>query len=90
MNRKLLKALIIGGVIFILAILPVIPVMRAAVVPNPVYRLLWVSFFGLLVSFFQVGVSYQFGWYSLATLVLLLGISWFLQRLLVEKLVGGQ
>ena len=77
-----------GGVFLVLVILPVIPVMRAAVVLNPVYRLVWVSVIKLFASFWQVGVSYQFGWYSFVAVGLLMGIGWILQRFLVQKIAG--
>ena len=80
--------LISGGIFLVLVILPVIPVMCAAVVPNPVYQRVWVSILKLFASYWQVGMSYQFGWYSFVAIGLLMGIGWILQRFLVLKIAG--
>lgn len=48
----------------LLVSLPVIPVWRAPVIPNPIYELAWISLLQILGLYWLVGVRYGAEWYS--------------------------
>jgi hypothetical protein len=58
----------------VLAGLPVIPVQTAPVVPHRTYTLTVASFISLIGHFGQVGVTYQWGWYTCAVMLAVTGI----------------
>ena len=72
-------------VFFILALLPVIPVISAPVVPNPVERMAWVSLWQILFIFPQSGLDIQLKWFSWIAILLLVGTEFFIRRLMVQK-----
>jgi hypothetical protein len=57
---------IIGKVLLtiVMAILPVIPVWSAPVIPNPTYELTTISLLQVVLIFWMVGVRYAAEWYS--------------------------
>jgi hypothetical protein len=71
-------------VFFILALLPVIPVISSPVVSNPVERLTWVSLWRILFNP-KVGVRLQLQWYSLLVIVLLIAAEFFIRRFILQK-----
>jgi hypothetical protein len=79
--------LISGGVLLITINLPVMPVLWAAVIPDPVYQLTWVSIWQMLryVLFPAPGMQYQTTWYSLGALILLFGVAIAVRHWLVKK-----
>ncbi len=69
-----LRAIIIFLVLFaVLAILPIIPIQTAPVIPNPVYQLSFVTLAGVIWRYAAplVGVSYRWGWYTGAVILLI-------------------
>jgi hypothetical protein len=69
------------------AVLPIIPVQSAPVVPNPVYHTVGLSLFQVLFHYLAplVGVSYHWGWYSYLVLAGLLAAAVVLGALLLRK-----
>jgi hypothetical protein len=74
MKRNWRGALVYLIVFFILSCLPVVPVQTAPVIPNPVYRLTFLSFLGLFWRRGLVGVSYRWGWYTGAAIFALIAV----------------
>jgi len=72
-------------VFFILALLPVIPVISAPVVPNPVERMTWVSLWQILFNFPKVGVRLELKWYSLLAILLLITAEFLIRRFILQK-----
>ncbi len=70
MNLK--KTLLLIVVLWVMALVPVVPVLRAAVIPDPIYRLTWISVARLLRYFLlpAPGLMYNFPWYSVVALML--------------------
>lgn len=62
MKRNRRAVLVYIPVFFVLSWLPVIPVRMAPVVPNPVYRLTFISLWAMICRLGRVGVSYRWGW----------------------------
>jgi hypothetical protein len=82
-------------VIFIaLSFLPVIPVLKGAVVPSPLqhYSLAFAStqdLFGIF-AFMRVGVSYQVRWYTLISMAGLFVVSCLITAFVVIRLLPGR
>ena len=72
-------------VFFILALLPVIPVISAPVVPNPVERMSWVSLWQILFNFPKVGVRLELKWYSLLAILLLVAVEFSIRRFILHR-----
>jgi len=89
-NMRQITHLLTTIVVFIiLTYLPVIPVMRAAVVPNPVERLAWVSLWQILFIFPQPGIRIQLKWFSWIAVLLLVGAGFFIRRFIIHKFFHG-
>ncbi len=73
-KTKMLEVLLIGVGVLIAMFLPVVPVWSAPVVPPPfqTYRLELISILQAIFSFFLVGVSYRWEWYTLLVMLLTL------------------
>jgi hypothetical protein len=80
MKKKLIRILLSLLVLALIIFLPIVPVLKAAVVPHPVYTFDFASLFYLFNPFI-VGISYKFAWYSTVTFLLLIifyvGFIWF-------------
>lgn len=55
--------------------LPVIPIQRAPVVPNPSYSLVFASIYQI-VEPHRVGISYRASWYTPVSALALLALAW--------------
>jgi hypothetical protein len=73
---KMKKGLLTMGLTLILGLLPIIPILRAAVIPDPVYRRVWVSFWQIARYMFypMPGLQYRFTGYSWGVIILIFGI----------------
>ena len=82
------KALINTALFFVLGLLPVIPVMSAPVIPDPVYQLEWITGLGFLIMLLVplAGVSYQWRWYSFIAIFALIVLSGYLRKWIFTKL----
>lgn len=71
----------------ILALLPVVPILRAAVIPDPFYRKVWVSLWQIAryILFPMPGLQYRFAWYSWVVIILIFGIGFLVQRLVSKN-----
>jgi hypothetical protein len=74
--KKPLRLVVFVVAIIALLILPVVPISRAPVIPNPTYSLDFISLGQLLVRFFSplVGISYRWEWGTPLVLLALLAV----------------
>lgn len=74
MRKVLFYLLGVLTCLIIAAMLPIIPIQMAAVIPHPVFSLAFVS----IIEFadpFRVGVSYHLQWYSVVSILVLFVVS---------------
>ncbi len=93
MRKVILYLLGVLTCLIVAALLPIIPIQRAAVIPHPVYSLAFVS----IVEFmnpFRMGVWYDIQWYTVVSiLALLIGIGVIgirIARILVKRILDTQ
>jgi hypothetical protein len=72
---SVVKQIAVAAVIWLLVLcLPLIPTLRAPVIPDPVYEATLVSIFQLVASLFLVGIRLQATWLTLPVAVGLIAI----------------
>lgn len=74
MNPKFGRGLLVVGVILFLVLLPILPVLQAAVIPEPIFRQKWVSLWQIMriVLYPLPGLQYRFGWSSYISIFLII------------------
>ena len=85
---KVLKKTLINTILFfVLGLLPVIPVMSAPVIPDPVYRLEWITGIGFLIIGLipMGGMSYQWLWYTFVAAFALIILAGYLRKWIFVK-----
>ncbi len=89
MSKDVKNWLLALGLTILTVSLPVVPVQQAAVIPDPIYRQVWVSLFQIARFTFNPmpGLQYRLTWYSWIVVILLLGFILFVNRSFSKKLV---
>lgn len=86
MNMRQISYLLTSLIVFfILALLPVIPVISAPVVPNPAERMTWVSLWQILFNFPKPGLRIRLKWFSWIAILLLVGTEFFIRRVILRN-----
>jgi len=87
--KKVYKSLLISGCVFLVWInIPAVPASWAAVIPNPVYRLTWLSIWRIakIAIFPFPGMQYQFSIYTILAIIVLFGTGILARYLLLKHL----
>ena len=71
MRRVVAKVISVGVALAVASVLPVVPIYRAAVIPEPIYSLCYASMFAIFNPHI-CGVRFRAGWCTLAVMLLLL------------------
>lgn len=89
MTRDLKNWLLTLGLTILTVSLPVVPILQAAVIPDPAYHPVWVSLFQVARYLFSPmpGLQYRLTWYSWIVILFLLGFILYVNRSLSKKLV---
>lgn len=87
MNPRVKGWLLTIILFLVLASFPLVPVLQAAVIPDPVYRNVWRSMWQLMryTLYPQPGLQYQFPWYSLIVVLIMICIGILVSRLLLKR-----
>lgn len=88
LSRAVARFVVASAVFLVLACLPVVPVLQAPVVPDPIYRSSLVSLLQLVGGSFLVGVRLQATWLTLPVLIGLVAATVLVVRAIDRRLFG--
>jgi len=83
------RNIIVSGCVFLVLInIPAVPISWAAVIPDPVYRLIWGSIWRMVkITLYPMpGIQHQFSLYSLIAIILLVSFGLLARYLLLKYL----
>jgi hypothetical protein len=68
--------------------LPVVPVLKAPVVPDPIYESAWISLLQVIASGFLLGISLRATWMTFPIMFGLAVVAFFVARSLNRRIFG--
>ena len=88
LSRVLKRVAVASAVWLVVFCLPLVPVLKAPVVPDPIYESAWVSLLQLFSSPFLMGIRLRATWMTFPAMLGLVLIAFFAARYLNRRIFG--